>query len=229
MGGAQHRRLTALLSLQVFQEIFHALRGRPLRSGSRPARALAAALTAATFLIATLAAAPARADDSARAHHEQGRAAIRRGQHEEAIVEYRRAYELKADPSYLYDIAEAYRALGVSERAVFFYRRYLSTHPRPPNRPEVEAVIARLDPNPTIPSAAAPAPSPTLAGQPAAMVAAHSVSEQERSVVGTWWFWTAVGALAAASATVAIFVAAQESQGGSDIPATRLGNARIEF
>jgi tetratricopeptide (TPR) repeat protein len=172
--------------------------------------------------------AAAAPDDSAGVHHQLGRAAIVRGQYEEAIVEYRRAYELKADPSYLYDIAEAYRALGVADRAVFFYRRYLSTHPRPPNRPEVEAVIARLDPPPPLRLTPTPGAMPVMVPV-AASASAHPVSEQERSVVGTWWFWTAVGALAAASATVAIFVAAQESQGGSDIPATRLGNARIEF
>jgi tetratricopeptide (TPR) repeat protein len=223
-----------LLSFGVFREIFHALREtfHALRSlAVRPRRAaarLVSAGIAVLFLVTTVRL--AAAEESARTHHEQGRAAVLRGQHEEAIVAYRRAYELKADPSYLYDIAEAYRALGVPERAVFFYRRYLSTHPRPPNRPEVEATIARLDPTPALPVTVSvvPAASNTIP-MSAKTVTSRSVSDQERSVIGTWWFWTAVGALAAASATVAIFVAAQEGQGGSDIPATRLGNARIEF
>ncbi|HEY0715589.1 MAG TPA: hypothetical protein VGF45_23105, partial [Polyangia bacterium] len=207
-------------------EVFHALRGPP-RPGKATTRLLAAGV-ALTLVAAAADPRTVQADESPRQHHEQGRAAVLRGEHEQAIVEYRRAYELKADPSYLYDIAEAYRALGVPERAVFFYRRYLSTHPRPPNRPEVEATILRLEPTPPLPPAGAP-PAPVMVPAPPAAMLARGVSEQERSVVGTWWFWTAVGALAAASATVAIFVAAQESQGGSDIPPTRLGNARIEF
>jgi tetratricopeptide (TPR) repeat protein len=178
--------------------------------------------------VAVASAAPAAIEETARAHHEQGRIAVSTGRYEAAIAEYRRAYELKADPSFLYDIAEAYRGLGVPERAVFFYRRYLSTHPNPPNRPEVEGQIAELEP-PAPPPPAAPAAEIAVAAPPLVLVTpAHPVSDRERSVVGRWWFWTAVGALAAAGATVAI-LAATKDRGGNDVPQTPLGNARIDF
>jgi tetratricopeptide (TPR) repeat protein len=169
---------------------------------------------------------PAAVEETARAHHEQGRLSASAGRYETAIAEYRRAYELKADPSFLYDIAEAYRGLGVPERAVFFYRRYLSTHTNPPNRPEVESQIAALEP-PTAP----PLTEASVVGAPPPLVLTapvHPVSDRERSVVGRWWFWTAIGALAAAGATVAI-LAATQSHGGNDVPQTPLGNARIDF
>jgi tetratricopeptide (TPR) repeat protein len=169
------------------------------------------------------------ADDTARWHHEQGRAAASFGRYETAISEYRRAYELKADPSYLYDIAESYRALEVPDKAVFFYRRYLSAHPHPPNRPEVERLIAVLEPPPP---AALPIPIATIPIESDGLAPGseqHVVSEQEHSAVGRWWFWTAVGALAAAGATVAILAATRDSRNGGDRPAAALGSARFDF
>ena len=188
---------------------------------------------AAPALAAPAPGAPAaQVADSARAHHEAGRAHASQARFEAAIAEYRKAYELRGDPSYLLDIAEAYRALGVAERAVFFYRRYLTTHPAPPNRPEVEAQIAALDPEGRFapaPAASAPVPLPTPAPGPVAVpglqvAASKTVPENERSLVGRWWFWAAVGALAAAGATMAIVAADRRDE---DTPRTALGNVKI--
>jgi tetratricopeptide (TPR) repeat protein len=170
-----------------------------------------------------LAAEPAEPAMTARGHHEQGRQQFVAGRYEAAIVEYRKAYELHGDPSYLLDIAEAYRALGVSEQAVFFYRRYLTTHPNPPNRPEVLAQIAVL-----APPAPLPPRQPSYVAPPPAREAEASLTggraERERSVVGRWWFWTAVGVLAAAGATVAIVASNRRDDG---VPASMLGNAKL--
>ena len=235
-GRAQHRGLRTLLSLFLswLFWLFSPLLGvSPRRTAATFAPTVVLALViAALSLVALPRGVQAAGEETARAHHEQGRLAASLGRFETAISEYRRAYELKADPSYLYDIAEAHRALGASERAVFFYRRYLSTHPNPPNRPEVESQIAQLEPS-LPPDAAAtaaaanpapPPPSPLAIAAPAQ----HGVSEHERSVVGRWWFWTAVGALAAAGATVAILAATRDS-GGAEVPPSRLGNMRVDF
>jgi len=190
----------------------------------------------------------ARPDETARSHHEQGRRQFGQGQYEAAIVSYRKAYELKADASYLLDIAEAYRALDVPESAVFFYNRYLSAHPNPTNRFEVEAEVARLkrrlppdtaiaSPAPASPAAALPPGGVPLTPQgqsgswgaaaavsPDVGLAARPVREDQRPLVGRWWFWTAIGALAAAGATVAIL---SSSRGGDEIPNTQLGHAKL--
>ena len=71
-------------------------------------------------------------------------------------------------------------------------------HPNPPNRPEVEAQIA-------VPRAAAPrrAPipaAPTISATRSAFGPGPAPNRErpapssERSVIGRWWFWTAVGA-----------------------------------
>jgi tetratricopeptide (TPR) repeat protein len=187
----------------------------------------------------------ARQEESPRSHHEQGRRQFGQGQYEGAIASYRKAYELKADPSYLLDIAEAYRALDVPERAVFFYNRYLSAHPNPPNRFEVEAEVARLKLRlpevavaPVAPAAAtSPSPGVPLStrgqalppGAAAGMgsdvgLAARPVRDDQRPLVGRWWFWTAIGALAATGATVAIL---SSSRGGDEPPRTQLGHAKL--
>jgi tetratricopeptide (TPR) repeat protein len=163
--------------------------------------------------------------DGARLHHEAGRAHVAQGRFESAIAEYRKAYELRADPSYLLDIAEAYRALRFPEQAVFFYRRYLSAHPAPPNRPEIEAQIALLEPTRPAPSPPLlPLPARRRAGPDLGLEASRTVSEDERGVVGRWWFWAAVGALAATGATVAILAAGRRED---EAPSTMLGNVKL--
>jgi tetratricopeptide (TPR) repeat protein len=188
-------------------------------------------------LIASLArpvqAQPVTPEESARAHHEQGRLQFSLGRYETAISEFRKAYELRADPSFLFDIAEAYRSLGAPERAVFFYRRYLTTHPNPPNRPEVEAQIAIIEP--TIPTDGAGGPtalrlSPSAQAEaPAAMAPLvtreRALPESERGLIGKWWFWTAVGTLAAAGATIAILAFGQSSE--ERVPSSDLGHAKL--
>jgi tetratricopeptide (TPR) repeat protein len=186
----------------------------------------------------------ARPDESPRSHHEQGRRQFKQGQYEAAIAAYRKAYELRADPSYLLDIAEAYRALDVPERAVFFYNRYLSAHPDAANRFEVEAEVGRLQARlPAPPPGAALPPAPLAEGvgpgtdaplgaRPALPhrqdvdlgLAARPVRDDQRPLVGKWWFWTAIGALAAAGATVAIISVSHQDD---EIPPSKLGHAKL--
>ena len=177
---------------------------------------------------------PVTPEESARAHHEQGRLQHSLGRYETAISEFRKAYELRADPSFLFDIAEAYRSLGAAERAVFFYRRYLNTHPNPPNRPEVEAQIASIEPS-LPPDGQTGGPRPTFtpgAGMgspfmPSAVKQERAVRDSERGVVGRWWFWTSIGTVAAVGATLAIL--AMGNRGEQKVPGSELGHAKLTF
>jgi tetratricopeptide (TPR) repeat protein len=204
----------------------------PLNARSTRFVVLLCALALGVAVAGPAGAQPVTPEESARAHHEQGRLQHSLGRYETAISEYRKAYELRADPSFLFDIAEAYRSLGAAERAVFFYRRYLNAHPNPPNRPEVEAQIARLEPS--IPAesrggslAAAPAESSSSSLLPTTFGRERAVRDSERSVVGRWWFWTAVGTVAAVGATLAIL--AIGNRGEQKVPGSDLGHARLSF
>jgi tetratricopeptide (TPR) repeat protein len=177
------------------------------------------------------AAQPVTPEESARAHHEQGRLQYSLGRFETAISEFRKAYELRADPAFLYDIAESYRSLGSPERAVFFYRRYLTTHPNPPNRPQVEAQIARIEP--TIPPGDPVGPTGrrlsssdrASSGASAPLFSRELSPDSDRKLYRTWWFWAAVGTLAAVGATVAIV--GFGGSGGQKVPSSDLGHAKL--
>jgi tetratricopeptide (TPR) repeat protein len=68
------------------------------------------------------------------------------GHFDEALALYTQAYEIKPLPGFLFNIAQCHRQLGHFERAIFFYRRFLtqSAH-RPVNADEVERFIADME------------------------------------------------------------------------------------
>ncbi len=76
-------------------------------------------------------------------HVAQGHRLYQLGRYQEAIGEYRRAYELRADPPFLLDIAEAYRQLGATAQALFYYDRFLAARPSSPNREIAEDRVTR--------------------------------------------------------------------------------------
>ncbi len=103
------------------------------------------ALMVAMVLVAS-SATPARADDAQRARDlfTQGNTYFDLGQFDKAIDAWQNGYQLKNDPGFLYNIAQAYRTMGDAQKAVFFYKRYLSNSPKARNRPEVEQKIEAL-------------------------------------------------------------------------------------
>jgi tetratricopeptide repeat protein len=100
----------------------------------------------AAVAIVAASAAPARADDAqaARELFTQGNTFFDLGQFEKAIDAWQQGYQLKNDPGFLYNIAQAYRTTGDTQKAIFFYKRYLSNAPKARNREEVEQKIAAL-------------------------------------------------------------------------------------
>ena len=82
----------------------------------------------ALVVIAVLALAPlaAHAGSEAKEIAERGFAAYDRGEYATAISYFEQAYEVDPTPGLLFNIAQAYRKLGVSgcEPALEYYRRY---------------------------------------------------------------------------------------------------------
>ena len=89
---------------------------------------------------------PARADDAQKARElfTQGNTYFDIGQFDKAIDAWQNGYQLKNDPGFLYNIAQAYRTMGDAQKAIFFYKRYLSNSPKARNRAEVEQKIEAL-------------------------------------------------------------------------------------
>jgi hypothetical protein len=88
----------------------------------------------------------ARADDAQKARElfTQGNTYFDLGQFDKAIDAWQNGYQLKHDPGFLYNIAQAYRTMGDAQKAIFFYKRYLSNSPKARNRSEVEQKIEAL-------------------------------------------------------------------------------------
>jgi tetratricopeptide (TPR) repeat protein len=157
-------------------------------------------------------------------HVALGHRLYQRGQYQEAIVEYRRAYELRAEPRFLYEIAESYRQLGAADQALFYFDRYLAGAPDAPDRDLVEDRMSELESLRARP--AAPAPPLTLSPTPSGPELTKPRPQPESKPTSTWrrwWFWTAVGVAIAAGVTAA----ALSSRSDSSVPATDLGDKRF--
>jgi tetratricopeptide (TPR) repeat protein len=102
-------------------------------------------LVLALVCLAGLAAVPrlAHADDvaEAREHFKRGRTLYYLQRYLEAAAEYEKTYELRDEPSMLFNIGQAYRLGGDQQKAIGAYRSYLSRFPAAPNRTEVAALI----------------------------------------------------------------------------------------
>lgn len=151
-------------------------------------------------------------------HVAQGHRLYQLGQYQGAIGEYRRAYELKAEPRFLEQIAEAYRQLGGTEQALFYYDRYLAAAPDAPDRTAVEVKVAELE------SLRAAPPPPPVARAPVVVPGVVVASPRPaRPVWRRWWFWTAVGVAVATGVTAVVLAARTQTS----VPASDLGNGKF--
>ena len=126
---------------------------------SRATGTVSCLLAAMVLLLAS----PALCDDSAteqaRQHYETGTKQYDLGHWDDAIREFEKAYELRPDPSFLYNLAQAYRRKGDSKRALDLYKNYLVKIPKAPQRAEIEERIKSLQKQIDEAASAKPAPS----------------------------------------------------------------------
>jgi tetratricopeptide (TPR) repeat protein len=156
-------------------------------------------------------------DAEVERHATLGQRLLARGRAQEAIAEFRRGYELRADPRFLFDIAEGYRQLGRRDQALFFYQRYLSAAPDGPDREDAEAQIAELEK--AAKPAPPPAPKPSLA-RDVVIVPVTGAPPEERPLWRRWWVWASLGALVVAGTAAAMAFGREHT----DVPPTALGD-----
>ncbi len=162
--------------------------------------------------------APPATDLEAERHATLGQRFLERGDGQRAVEEFRRAYEVKADPRYLYDIATAYDHAGLDAQARFYYERYLEAVPDAPDREDVEEHLATLGRQPPPPAPAPAASLPSFAHD--LVVVPVADTPPPRPLWKRWWAWAAFGAVVVGSA-VAIFAL---GHGGGNSPSTALGD-----
>ena len=90
-------------------------------------------------------AAPADTESEAKRYYQDGTKYYNLGDFTKAIENYKKAYELKPDVVFLYNIAQAYRLALDLPQALFFYKSYLRNSPQAPNRVEVENRIKEIE------------------------------------------------------------------------------------
>jgi len=179
--------------------------------GASPARAQSP--------LADAPAAPRPVDAEVERHAALGQRLLEHGRTQEAIAEFRRAYELRADPRFLYDIAEGYRRLGLVDQARFFYERYLAAAPDAPDREDVEAALAALGrPAPARPPAV---PAPSLSRD--VVIVPVSPPPESPPLWRRWWVWTAFAALAAGGVAAVLLTRHDDTT----VPSTALGDRRF--
>jgi tetratricopeptide (TPR) repeat protein len=111
-------------------------------------------------------AAPARADEDAKAIFDRGTALFALHHFAEAAAAYEKAFELRPDPAILYNAAQAHRLAGNRTRALHLYQSLLRVYGnRIANRAEVAAHIRQLEEAASDERAAAPPPAEAAARQ----------------------------------------------------------------
>jgi hypothetical protein len=73
-----------------------------------------------------------------------GRKAYSRGDYEGAIEEFKAAFDIKANPSALYNIAKSYEKMARYDEAIEHFQQYLDLDPKASDRSDVEETIKRL-------------------------------------------------------------------------------------
>jgi tetratricopeptide (TPR) repeat protein len=100
-----------------------------------------------TLTIAVSASPAHAADDTtkaAREHFNRGRKLYDLQRFSEAATEYEKAYELRDDPSLLFNIGQAFRGAGEAQKALGFYRAFLRRVPDAPNAAITRTLIDDL-------------------------------------------------------------------------------------
>jgi hypothetical protein len=80
----------------------------------------------------------------ARQHYQKAQKAYDLGHWDQAIKEFEAAYSLRSDPNFLYNMAQAYRRKGDTQRSLDLFKNFLSKVPGTPMRADIEARIAAL-------------------------------------------------------------------------------------
>lgn len=122
---------------------------------------IAAILSLAVLAAPAPVAAQPTPSGTAAEHFERGRRLYDVASYPEAIAEFKLAYTLEPDPSYLFNIAQAYRLDGDCAGAADFFKRYLKAEPTSDRRAKIATLIAECKPREQ------PAPPPPDTGAPA--------------------------------------------------------------
>jgi tetratricopeptide (TPR) repeat protein len=177
-----------------------------------------------------------RVEARAREHIQKGAAALRAGHYDDAMTEFEAGYAAVPLPGFILNMGHVQRQAGNLAKAYDYYRDYLELDPKSSQRAEVEKTMAEIDgklaakassraapattspprPNLALPAAqddheepeglkALPA-KPVVTSSPTPASASASAPTDDGAFYTRWWFWGAVGAVAAAGVVTFLLV-----------------------
>jgi len=118
----------------------------------------------------------------------EGAKAFRLGDFDKAIESFKKSYDLYPDPIALYNIAQVYRQQKNHDKALFFYRQYLSEAPNAPDKARIQQRITELQDIIAAQKAVADRPpdgvQPTAGAQPVRGQPAITQSMQDTQLTG---------------------------------------------
>jgi tetratricopeptide (TPR) repeat protein len=184
---------------------------------TRACKALVLALALAVPVAVLPPVPTAQADDDpdlteARKHFKRGEKLFALGRFAEALDAYEAAFEAKALPDFLFNVAQCHRNLGNYDQAIFSYRKYLKLKPEAHNRAAVEKLIDDLvekreqERNKKRDRKLVPTPKPV---------------DKDDGGVSPWWY---VGGSVAVVAVTVGAVVLLSGDDGTSIPDSDLGN-----
>lgn len=156
----------------------------------------------------------------ASTHYETGLALYGLGHFEDAVSEFRKAYEVQARPEFLLHIGRSFEQLGQSEKAVYFFKRYLSTAPPDAaEREEAKEFVRKFE-------VEHPAPPSEMTTSPTAVPVSVDQIDQfyKEPLWHKWWVWTAVGVVVFATVGVGVLLVRGPDDGP---PQSDLGHMRF--
>ena len=119
-----------------------------IASGAMPFMRVAVLVTLGLALglaSGAMAASPDQDKVLAKQHFESGSRHYDLAEYDQALPEFKEAYRLMPDATFLYNIAQCHRKLGHVDEALNFYKTYRRRAPDAPNREEIERRIQELE------------------------------------------------------------------------------------
>jgi tetratricopeptide (TPR) repeat protein len=187
-------------------------------------------------------------DEEGRGLFVAGRAAYDEGRYADALMYFKRSYEVSQRPALLYNVGQAQDRLRLDAEALESFRQYVALQPDAPNVKEannriraLEAILEREKQEraaaaPATPATVAPSEAPaatpnaqtneptSVQSAPAAATAPTADKAEDGGLLSKWWFWTATGAVVAGVVVGAIAIGS-----GEEIEKPRAGNTGISI
>lgn len=136
-------------------------------------------------------------DDEARAAAALGRKAFEAGDFQAAIRKYEEAQLLKPAPGLLFNLAQSHRYAGNVERAISYFRGYLTTRAPERQARAIEALIQRLQALRLLEveteRLAIEKTRLALVQRQFAMGLCAELPPAPPPITSRWWFWTIIG------------------------------------